>query len=245
MLDASGNIVAKYEYSPFGQIVAQSGAYAETNPFRFSSEYHDDETALVYYNYRYYNTTLGRWLSRDPIEEKGGWNLYSMVGNNAISRWDWLGLDGSTPWNHNGLPDYPAGFRPRGISEDDFTNDRMGPDLGLSRCRLIAREILSNTPGHNDIGDARRHAEWQRRTTQEISAFTAWLAGTWHEIEGLLNGQPLDEALMDLNNNAEGRNAAREERSIDESNLITLNPPSPNQYNDDYYDNEDCPVCGQ
>ncbi|MBN2641239.1 MAG: hypothetical protein JXR78_06280 [Victivallales bacterium] len=29
LLDASGNIVAKYEYSPFGQIVAQSGSYAK------------------------------------------------------------------------------------------------------------------------------------------------------------------------------------------------------------------------
>ena len=87
-MDASGNIVAKYEYSPFGKIVAQSGSYAETNPFRFSSEYHDDETALVYYNYRYYNTTLGRWLSRDPIEEEGGYNLYGMVDNNPIVFWD-------------------------------------------------------------------------------------------------------------------------------------------------------------
>ncbi|MBN2641241.1 MAG: hypothetical protein JXR78_06290 [Victivallales bacterium] len=73
-------------------IVAQSGSYAETNPFRFSSEYHDDETALVYYNYRYYNTTLGRWLSRDPIEEQSGYNLYGFIDNDSVNYLDRLGL---------------------------------------------------------------------------------------------------------------------------------------------------------
>jgi hypothetical protein len=32
------------------------------------------------------------WPSRDPIGERGGINLYGMVGNNAVSRWDYLGL---------------------------------------------------------------------------------------------------------------------------------------------------------
>lgn len=35
-------------------------------------------------NYRYYSPVLGRWLSRDPIYEKGGYNLYGMVNNNPI-----------------------------------------------------------------------------------------------------------------------------------------------------------------
>ncbi len=42
------------------------------NPFRFSSEYYDSELDLVYYNYRHYSPSLGRFLSRDPIEEQGG-----------------------------------------------------------------------------------------------------------------------------------------------------------------------------
>jgi len=35
--------------------------------FKFSSEYLDSETGLVYYNYRYYSPELGRWTKRDPI----------------------------------------------------------------------------------------------------------------------------------------------------------------------------------
>jgi len=52
--------------------------------FRFSSEYQDTESGLVYYNYRYYSPELGRWLSRDPIGENGGFNLYAMVGNGKV-----------------------------------------------------------------------------------------------------------------------------------------------------------------
>ena len=82
VMDANSNIVSEYEYFPFGKITAQDGTYAAANPFRFSSEYHDDETGLVYYNYRYYIPDLGRWTKRDPIEERGGANLYKIVRNN-------------------------------------------------------------------------------------------------------------------------------------------------------------------
>ena len=86
--DENGGIVAHYEYSPFGSLTASSGEYAEENPFRFSSEYSDMETGLVYYNYRYYSPELGRWLSRDPVEEQGGYNLYGMLGNGIVNNWD-------------------------------------------------------------------------------------------------------------------------------------------------------------
>jgi hypothetical protein len=33
----------------------------------------------------------GRWPSRDPIEERGGLNLYGFVGNDGVNRWDVLG----------------------------------------------------------------------------------------------------------------------------------------------------------
>ncbi len=42
--------------------------------------------------YRYYNPQIGRWINRDPIEERGGLNLYAFVGNGSISITDYLGL---------------------------------------------------------------------------------------------------------------------------------------------------------
>jgi RHS repeat-associated protein len=57
---------------PFGEVIRATGSMAKTNPFRFSTKYQDDETDLLYYGYRYYNASAGRWLSRDPLGEKGG-----------------------------------------------------------------------------------------------------------------------------------------------------------------------------
>ncbi|BCX47296.1 hypothetical protein HAHE_12040 [Haloferula helveola] len=48
--------------------------------------------ALFYYGFRYYHPELGRWISRDPIEEEGGVSLYGFVGNDGLNGWDLLGL---------------------------------------------------------------------------------------------------------------------------------------------------------
>ena len=43
---------------------------------------------------RYYDPRLGRWLSRDPMGEAGGFNLYAYCGNDPVNRHDPLGLEG-------------------------------------------------------------------------------------------------------------------------------------------------------
>lgn len=50
---------------------------------------------MYYYGYRYYGPNDGRWVSRDPIGEQGGVNLYGFVGNDANDIVDVLGLE----WN--------------------------------------------------------------------------------------------------------------------------------------------------
>ena len=87
-----GTESARYEYGPFGEVIRATGPMAKANPFRWSTQYQDDETDLVMYLARPYSPSTGRWLSRDPIQEQGGLNLYGFVGNNPISRFDVLGL---------------------------------------------------------------------------------------------------------------------------------------------------------
>ncbi len=41
----------------------------------------------------YFDPTIGRWASRDPITEQGGRNLYGFVENRSISGVDHLGLN--------------------------------------------------------------------------------------------------------------------------------------------------------
>ena len=71
LVDTNGAVVAHYEYDPYGNSIAQSGIQADTNPFRFSSKYWDGETGFYYYGYRYYSPSIGRFLSRDPVEDAG------------------------------------------------------------------------------------------------------------------------------------------------------------------------------
>ena len=85
---SDGYIKTTYSYSPFGN-VSPVGNFEQN--FQWSSEFYDPELSLVYYNYRHYSPTTARWLSRDPIEERGGLNLYAFCGNNSLKQVDYLG----------------------------------------------------------------------------------------------------------------------------------------------------------
>ncbi|MGC3990150.1 MAG: RHS repeat-associated core domain-containing protein [Chthoniobacteraceae bacterium] len=88
---SDGSVAAQYEYGPFGEAIRGTGVYAANNPWRFSTKYSDAETGLLYYGYRYYAPVAGRWISRDPIAEKGGENLYCMLDNNLVNNQDYCG----------------------------------------------------------------------------------------------------------------------------------------------------------
>jgi len=92
-----GTLAATYDYDPFGNLISCNEELGTTNheplnSFRFSNEYEDHETGFLAYKYRYYDTTTGSWLNRDPIEEQGGVNLYGFVGNETIGSFDIYGL---------------------------------------------------------------------------------------------------------------------------------------------------------
>ncbi len=91
-VNEAGSIVAQYTYDAFGNTIEQSGSMAKDFRYRFSTKYYDAETSLYYYGYRFYSPSLSRWLNRDPLEEEGGRNLYCLVGNNSLNRFDVLGL---------------------------------------------------------------------------------------------------------------------------------------------------------
>ena len=63
------DIAAHYEYAPFGVVTSHCGASAQSNPWRFSCEFIDSETELLYYNYRNFDLSLGRWNVREPLNE--------------------------------------------------------------------------------------------------------------------------------------------------------------------------------
>jgi RHS repeat-associated protein len=93
-LDSTGAIVAHYEYDPFGCTTVATGPSSADFEYRFSTKPVDPATGLYYYGYRWFDPETGRWINRDPIEERGGLNLYGFVGNSSLFNFDVVGLQG-------------------------------------------------------------------------------------------------------------------------------------------------------
>ncbi len=90
--NVTGATVAQYRYDPFGVVVSATGAVAADNKVRWSTKWADDASGLVYYGYRWYAPEQRRWVSKDPMEERGSQNLYAFVLNSALSHVDFCGL---------------------------------------------------------------------------------------------------------------------------------------------------------
>jgi RHS repeat-associated protein len=93
LTDAAGVLRARYAYDPYGRRVKLAGDLDAD--FGFAGMLWSWEAPLNLTWYRAYDPELGRWLSRDPLnnaEESEGPNLYAYVGNNPINYRDPLGL---------------------------------------------------------------------------------------------------------------------------------------------------------
>ena len=102
LLSTNGLIVARALFEPFGRPLTLSGPLASVNPFWFSSQLYDADTGFSHYLYRVYSPDLQRWLTKDPIDEEGGINLYGYAGNSPGNRFDTLGL-----WPYRDMPEGP------------------------------------------------------------------------------------------------------------------------------------------
>jgi RHS repeat-associated protein len=91
LTNASGTVVWSADYDPFG--TATVTVSAVENNMRLPGQYYDSETGLHYNYHRYYDPSVGRYLTPDPIGLAGGINLYAYVGGNPVNRIDPLGLD--------------------------------------------------------------------------------------------------------------------------------------------------------
>jgi RHS repeat-associated protein len=89
---SDAQVVAQFEYGPFGEPIRATGPLAFISPFLLSTKYYDWETGFYCYPCRYYEPSTGRWLSRDRLGEAGGVNLYAFTDNTPIGSCDPLGL---------------------------------------------------------------------------------------------------------------------------------------------------------
>ena len=88
-----GTQLWKGDYNPFGKVkeTQNQDAYYEQN-IRFPGQVLDSETGLYYNYFRFYDPSLGRYTTSDPIGLAGGLNTYAYVGGNPVRFTDPLGL---------------------------------------------------------------------------------------------------------------------------------------------------------
>ena len=117
LLDDSQNVSASYRYDPFGYTIGKDGPLADANVYRFSSKEILSNSGMYSYLYRSYDSSLQRWMNRDPLGELGfhtmdgfdmryasvmvprwlqrsGLNAYTYIRNSPGNSWDPFGLFG-------------------------------------------------------------------------------------------------------------------------------------------------------
>ncbi|MEI7912820.1 MAG: RHS repeat-associated core domain-containing protein, partial [Verrucomicrobiota bacterium] len=98
VLASDGTLVARYDYTPYGERITRHEASGYTAcDIGFTGHISlpslvSGQTDLVLTHYRAYDPWLGSWLSADPIGEKGGSNLYQYVSGSTIDSTDTFGL---------------------------------------------------------------------------------------------------------------------------------------------------------
>ena len=100
LTSSAGAVANSYAYDSFGKLTASTGMLV--NPFSYTTREFDQETSIYYYRARYYDPSVGRFISEDPIGFGGGTHFYRYASNNPVLFDDPLGL-----WINTGKPASP------------------------------------------------------------------------------------------------------------------------------------------
>jgi RHS repeat-associated protein len=150
-LDTNGVVVAHREYDPFGRTVLATGPMVNEFHFWFSSKYLDSETGLYYYGFRFYSPELGRWPSRDPMEEIGGFNLYLHCQNDAINRVDALGLLDSVTasfWNAMAAGNYTEAAAILEVAEGTLSKQAIATLAAALAAAVAGQGLIDHMNDH-------------------------------------------------------------------------------------------------
>ncbi len=109
----------------------------------------------------HYDPNIGRWLSRDPIAERGGVNLYGFVGNDGVGKIDKLGLE-LKKYNGPAARDDTAFESEKGAeTQGDWNGAKINEPTQEGKCWKLTLEgsikvtiRLNTVPGTTDFVDS-------------------------------------------------------------------------------------------
>jgi RHS repeat-associated protein len=102
--DETGEVIWDGEYTPFGEL--NDPLNIVDGVIQFTGKDMDFDTGLYYYNARWYDPGLGRFITEDPIRDGSNWYVY--VNNNPLRFVDPSGLEGErSEWAMTSVPIYP------------------------------------------------------------------------------------------------------------------------------------------
>jgi RHS repeat-associated protein len=91
LTDVGGTLISRYDYDPYGQRAVLEENIPAT--MGFTSHFYHEPSGLHLALYRALDTANGRWLSRDPLGEQQGQNLYIYANNSPPNGVDVYGLE--------------------------------------------------------------------------------------------------------------------------------------------------------
>jgi RHS repeat-associated protein len=126
MTNSSGTVIDHIVYDSFGNITTQTNA-SEADRFLFAGMQYDSTAGIYYDHARYYDATIGRFMSQDPKGfDAGDTNLYRYVGNYSTGSTDPSGLDVYLVQHYVAAGQYHYGV----IVVDPITGSGTGYDGG-------------------------------------------------------------------------------------------------------------------
>jgi len=157
--DTTGAVQERYGYDAFGNTNVMNASFGNLSgsaydwETRFCGYRWDDETNFYQVRNRYLHPSLGRWLSRDPIKEQGGLNLYAYVRNRPVNQSDPTGLGAPGVQGNPGSGDPGDGGNGAGGTDNpwilvaNFLNGNANGDSGSLTNILLNGNADPGNPG--------------------------------------------------------------------------------------------------
>ncbi|MCJ7740605.1 hypothetical protein MUP32_04810 [Candidatus Microgenomates bacterium] len=171
--DESGAVVSQEKYTPYGNTSAFAKATADEAgqiERKYTGQIKDKNTTLAYYNARYYDPVLSRFISADSINDQA--NRYNYVGGNPVMRNDPGGNmfdedGGSDPWKEKMKERY-ADTDPFSVMEKtnldkilEKDREKYDPSSNIEIKKRVWKDIFGVEPPTPELNAKRYELSWE------------------------------------------------------------------------------------